>query len=152
MVISSSGGIIAQRQFVIVTSIQRVWDLLVRIMYQQLPLEKVDIESLDSFKAVLKLKKGFITFPFYVEGKLVDVTLLRSYGCLILLKRGPIRFGIKVTVELRTVDESKVEVSYKAMMKDGNRGIIMWLLRGQIRKFTLNMFNSIGVHLQQLCS
>lgn len=151
MVIGPPRRTIAQRQFVVGASQRRVWSLLAAVIFQQLPLEKVDIVGLDSFNAVLKWRIGFISFPFHVEGKLVDVSRPSSYGCVILVKRGPMRLGVKVAITLRTVDESKAEVFCTAI-EEGKRTIMGWVLRGQQRNFALNMFDSIGVRLQQLCS
>lgn len=151
MAIDFSRRTIAKRQFVVGDSQGRVWDLLATLIFQQLPLEKVDIVGLNSFNAVLRWSIGFISFQFRVEGKLVDVSRPNSYGCVMLVKRKPIRLGVKVAILLKMVDASKTEV-FCIATEDGKRTIMGWVLGRQQRNFALNMFDSIGARLQQLCS
>ena len=151
MDISPQGRIIAQRQFVVRTSQEKVWDLLATVTYQQLPLERVNLVSLDTFRAVLRWGVGFMRIPFYVEGRIVDTFRPNSYGCVIFVKRGPVQFGLKVAMILRGVDESKTEV-FCIAMEEGKRTVLGWALRGPQRKFTLKIFDSIGARLQRLCS
>ena len=151
MVIGSQRRTIAQKQFVVEASHRRVWDLLATVVYQLLPLEKVDIVNADSFHAVMKMGIGFIKFPLDVQGKIVDTARPSSYGCAMLVKRGPIKVGVKVVITLRAVDESKTEV-FCIAMEEGKRTIMGWVLREPQRKFALNMFDSIAARLQRLCS
>jgi len=149
--VSPPGRTIARKQFVVGATQPRVWDLLAMATYQQLPLEQVDITSLDSFHAVLRWGIGFIRLPFYVEGKLVDTSRPNSYGCVILVKRGPIQVGVKVVMLLRAVDESQTEVFCTAT-EEGKGTLMGLVLRRLQRNFALKMFDSIGARLQRLCS
>lgn len=151
MVVDPQEGTIAQRQFVIDASQQKVWDLLATVVFQELPLEKVDIVGLDSFNAVLQLRMAFFSFPFDVKGKMVDVSSPDSLGCVILVKKGPIRLGVNASFALKRIDESKVEVICTAK-EVGKSTILGWGLRRQQRNFTLNLFDSIRARLQQICS
>jgi hypothetical protein len=146
-----SGQTIAQRHFVVGAAQTRVWDLLAMVTYQELPLEQVDIVSLDRFRALLRWRAGFIHFPFYVEGKLVDTFRPESYGCVIFVKKGPIQVGVKVVMLLRAVNESQTEV-FCVVTEEGKRTLMSLVLRGLQRKFALKMFDSIGARLQRLCS
>jgi carbon monoxide dehydrogenase subunit G len=151
MDVVSSGQTIAQKQFAVRAPQPRVWDLLSMVTYQELPLEQVDIVSLDQFRAVLRWGIGFLHLPFYVEGKLVETLRPESYGCVILVKGGPIQIDVKVTMKLRTVDENQTEVFCVA--KEEGKGTLMGLvLRRLQRNFALKMFDSIGARLQRLCS
>jgi hypothetical protein len=142
---------IAERRFVLGASQKRVWDLLAMVIFQQLPLERVDIVGLDSFNAVLRWGVGFIKVPFRVEGKLVDVAKPTSYGCLITVKRGPVRLGVRVGIAVKAVDENKSEVICTAMEEE--KGTLLGrLLSGQQRAFALKTFDSIGGRLEELCS
>lgn len=145
------GRTIAQRQFVVWAGQPRVWDLLAMVTYQQLPLEQVDIVSLNRFHAVLRWGIGFIRVPFYVEGKLVDTSRPNSYGCVILVKKGPIQVAVKVIMLLRAVGESQTEVFCTAT-EEGKRTLMGLVLRRLERSFALRTFDSIGARLQRLCS
>ena len=142
---------IAERQFVVGATQSRVWDLLAMVTYQQLPLEQVDIVSLDSFRAVLRWGVRSIRFPFYVEGKLTDTSRPNSYGCVILLKKGPIQVGVKVTMILRALEGNQTEVCCTAM-EEGKSTLVGLVLRPLQQNFAQKMFDSIGARLQRLCS
>lgn len=145
------GRTIAQRQFVVWAGQPRVWDLLAMVTYQQLPFEQVDIVSLNRFYAVWRWGIGFIRFPFYVEGKLVDTSRPNSYGCVILVRKGPIRASIKVIMLLRAIGEGQTEVSCTAT-EEGKKTLVGVVLRRFERGFALRTFDSIGARLQRLCS
>lgn len=142
--------IIAQKHFVVEASPPRVWDLLGTVVYQSLPLEKVDIVTTDSFRAVLKWPMGFITVPFDVKGKLVGMSRPGSFGSVMSVKWGLVQLGVNVNFALKPVPEGKTEVVCTAT-EEGGRTIMGWILSGQQRSFAGSMFDSIRARLQQLC-
>jgi carbon monoxide dehydrogenase subunit G len=150
LVIGTLKTLVAQKQFVVDASQHRVWDLLGTIVYQLLPLEKVDIVNLTTFRAVLRWRMGFITFPFRVKGELVDISRPSSFGCIIRVKRGVIQLGMKVTFTLRPVNEGKTEVVCRAI-EEGTRTIMGRIMRGRQQSFAENTFDSIEARLAQLC-
>jgi len=141
----------AQRQFTVRAPQPRVWDLLAMVIYQELPLEQVDIVSLDRFRALLKWRAGFINFPLHVEGRLIDTLRPESYGCIILVKRGPIQMDVKVAMRLKALDQDRTEVLCSATI-EGKETLMGLALRGLQRNFALKMFDSIGARLEWLCS
>jgi hypothetical protein len=151
MGINPSRKIITQKRLVVKAPRRRVWDLLAKIIYQQLPMEKVDIIGFYSFKALLKLKIGFIVLPFNLEGNLAGSIAPSLYCCKITVKKGPIQLQMKVTIDLATVENNNTSVTCIAT-EDGVRTLYGWLLSGQERNFSNKMFESIGVRLQQICS
>jgi len=151
MVLGDSRRVIAKTNFVVEASKQKVWDLLAPVIFQQLPLEQVDITGLDTFKAILRWRLGFLSLPFYVKGKMVDVFDPDSLGCVLSVKRGPIRMRVKVGISLQTTDGNRVEIKCIAF-QEGKKTIIGWGLRKQQRSLAMNLFNSIGVRLQEICS
>jgi hypothetical protein len=142
---------IAQKSFSVGASQSKVWDLLAMVTYQELPLEQVDIVSLDRFRAVLRWKAGFIHFPFCVEGKLENTLRPESYGCVISVRRGPLRVGVKVTMKLRVVDNDRTEV-FCAAVEEGRGTLTGWVLKPFQRNFAQKMFESIAERIQRLCS
>ncbi len=150
MDVVSSRQTIVQKSFFVGASQIKVWDLLAMVTYQELPFEQVDIVSLDRFRAVLRWKAGFIHFPFYVEGKLENTLRPESYGCVISVRRGPIRVGVKVTMKLRVVDNGRTEVSCAAV-EEGRRTLMGQVLKPFQRNFAQKMFDSIAERIQRLC-
>ena len=142
---------IAERQFVVEATQSRVWDLLATVTYQQLPLEQVDILSLDSFRAVLRWGVRSVRFPFYVEGKLTDISRPISYGCVILVKKGPVQLGVRVSMVLKAIEGGQTKV-YCTATEEGKRTVTGLLMRRLQRNFAQKMFDSIGARLQRLCS
>ncbi len=146
-----SGRMFAQRQFTVRASQPRVWDLLATVIYQELPLEQVDIVSLDRFRALLTWRAGFIHLPLYVEGKLVDTLRPESYGCVLSVRRGPIQMGVKVAMRLKALDQDRTEVLCSATL-EGKERLMGLVLGGLRRSFALKMFDSIAARLEWLCS
>ena len=142
---------LAQNQFVLESSPEEVWDLLASVIFQQMPLERVDILDLDSFNAVLKWRPGFFNLPLDVRGELRDVSRPDSLGCSILIKMGPVKLGVTTSMTLREIEGGKVEVLCEAV-EEGGSAFMGRIMRGQQRKFALKMFDSIEERLRQLCS
>lgn len=143
-------GALAQRSFIIEAPQSRVWDLLATVIYRQLPLEKVDIVSLDRFNAVLKWRLGFINFSFNVQGILENISRPDSYGCIILVKKGPMKLGINVTMICNRLDEHRTQISCMAMDEFEDK-LSGWLLKKPLRNFSLKMFDAIGERIKHLC-
>ncbi len=141
---------IAERRFLIAAAPPRVWDLLAMVTYQELPVEQVDIVSLDTFRAVLRWQAAGIRIPFRVEGKLVDTFRPDSYGCIIKVTKGPAHVGVKVTLSLKPSDQSRTELFCTAV-EEGRTTFAGIVLRGFQRNFALKMFDAIGARLQRLC-
>jgi hypothetical protein len=151
MAVDASARTIAQKRFVLESSPENIWDLLATVIFQQLPLEQVDILGVDKFNAVLRWGTGIFSIPFDVQGKLIEVSRPDSLGCVILVKKGPVRFGLKVTMTVMAVDGARAEVRCTAV-PEGERTIAGRLMDGRQKQFTLRMFDSIEKRLQQLCS
>jgi carbon monoxide dehydrogenase subunit G len=149
LVIAPQERTLAQKRFVVAAPQRRVWGLLAKVTYQQLPLEKVEILGFDGFRAVLKWRIGFLSLSFNVAGKIVDVVEPSSYGCVILVKKGPIQAGVRVVMTLKAVDEAKTEVLCTAR-EEAKRNIRGWVLRGQQRNFALSTFDSIAARIHRL--
>jgi len=151
MDVASPGRVFAQSRFEVQADQPKVWDLLAMVIYQELPLEQVDIVSLDRFRARLVWRLGFIRFPLFVEGELVDTLRPESYGCVLSVRRGPVRIGVRVTLKLRAVGKDLTEVSCTAV-EDGKGSLLGPVLRRFQRDFARKTFDSIRGRIQRLCS
>lgn len=142
------GTSVAEKQFLIGASQQRTWELLGKMVYQCLPLEQMNLISLDTFQAVMRWRLGPVNIPLGIQGRLVDVVTPTSLGCLVLVSMGIIHLGVKVTFTLRPASGDRTEVVCRAMEEGAKT---FWFLKGQERAFAENMFESIKTRLERLC-
>ncbi|MBN2074554.1 MAG: hypothetical protein JW762_03285 [Dehalococcoidales bacterium] len=150
MDVSRTGGAFIERKYVIKAFQTEVWDLMAGVIFQTLPLERVDLLSLNSFKAVLRWKLGFTDIPMNVSGQLVDVSRPDAYGCAIQVKKGPVSLGIHVRINLKDTGDGKTEIICSA--SEGERRTLAGqLLKGKQRSFAASIFDSIQIRLQELC-
>lgn len=141
---------LAQYRFIVPADQPKVWDLLAAAIYRQLPLEQVDIESLDHFNALLRWRLGFVSLPFHVQGKLEGVSRPDAYGCMMVVKKGPVRLSFRVIMTLKAIEKTGTEISCVAI-EGPEKSLAGWLLRGQLRRFSLKMFESVAERLKQIC-
>ncbi len=139
---------ILQKEFTIAAPPEKVWDMLGKVIYRCLPLEKMDIVDETTFRAVLRWRWAFIKLPLNLKVKLVDISPPSSLGSLIRVKKGMIDMVIKVSFTLTPVNEGKTEVVCTAL-DEGERNVPGWLMRGQQRSFAEEMFDSIRERLAQ---
>ncbi len=151
MVVKCREETIAETSFVVDAPRKRVWDLLASVIFQQLPVEQVDIVSFDRFTAVLKWRLGFMSIPLRVEGKVVGTSRPTSYGCIIDAGKGPMRSRLRVLMALDDFGEDKTKVSCVAAREDGSSPIF-WLVGRLQRDFAMQSFESIAARLRWLCS
>ncbi len=151
MIITPGNTLIVQRQFVIDAPQQRVWDLLARVIYQCLPLEKMDIVNERTFNAEVRWNLAFIGLTFHLKGEFIDISPPNFLSCALSMKRGLIQLGLKVAFTLRPVNHHKTEVVCRVEEGKGIRKLVRWVMRKPEQRFAGNVFNSMRVRLEQLC-
>lgn len=139
-----------QKRFRINAPQERVWGLLPQVVYQCLPVEKVDIVNEWLFYANLKLRLGFVGLPLKLKVELVDISPPSSFGTRIWIRAGIMRFVMAVTFSLQSANGGKTEVICTAK-DEGEQAISKWAFVGQRRRFASNVFDSVMARLQQLC-
>lgn len=144
-----SQEIIGNKQFTIEAPQSRVWELLGRAIYRCLPLEQMEVSSHTTFRAVLRWRLAFIAIPLRVKVVLAEISPPNLLAALIEVRKSVINQTMKVTFNLRPLDESKTEVSCRALRDSG--GLIAWLMRGQQQRFTGQIFDSISATIRRLC-
>ena len=142
---------IVEKRFVLAAAQTRRWDLLAEVIFQQLPVEKVDIVSLTSFKAVLDCRVAGIRLLLNVTGRLVDVSPPAHIGCLITARKGPAQVSTRATVELMAIDTGETEVTCVAA-QEGKTSLAAWALKRLQHDFALKTLDSIETRLRQLCA
>ncbi len=145
----STGILRVEKQFVLNAPQERVWGLLGGVIYQCLPVEKVDVINEWLFNAELKLRFGFTRIPLKLKVELTEINPPGSLGTKIRIRVGIVQFLMAVTFMLRQVNGDKTEVI--GMAKDeGRQAISRWVLSKQRRDFAEKIFDSVEARLRQL--
>ena len=140
---------IAQRKFIINAPRERVWELLGRIIYRSLPLERMEVVTETSFRAVLNWRLAGLNLPLKVKVSMDDISPPEQLGASIKVKKGIIDQTVLVSFALTTFAQDQTELVCNAATEGG--AITTWLLGGQQRRFAGGMFDTIRVQLERLC-
>ena len=142
--------IIAEKKFVINSSQQRIWELLLKAVLRFMPFEKMRPLTEKSVRALLKVKMGFISMPMDVE---VEVTEASPPEFMITMLRSKAMGGIvwinqKATFTLTPISEDKTEVA--CQIADDGMGIIVKLfLLWRVKTVSQEAFNGLEERLRQ---
>lgn len=140
----------AQSQFTVDAPQQRVWNLLGRVIYQCLPLEKMDVVNEKVLYAELRWKLAFVALRFHIRVEFVDISPPNLFVCLISVRKGIIQLSLRVIFALRPVNQQKTEVTCTAA-EEGKAGMLQrWATRRQQQNFAENIFDSMKARLEQL--
>lgn len=142
--------ILAERKFVISSSQQRIWELLLKSVLRFMPFERMRPLSEKSVRALLRVRIGFISLPLDVEVEVVDAsppesmfTVLKSKGM-----GGLVWLNQKATFTLTPVTEGETEVACKIISEGMGPLVRVFLLR-RVRIFAQNAFNRLEELLKQ---
>lgn len=142
--------IIAEKEFIISSSQQRIWELLLKAVLRFMPFERMRPLTEKSVRALLKVKMGFISMPMDVE---VEVTQTSPPESMITMLRSKAMGGIvwinqKATFNLESVGEDKTRVSCK--IEDDGMGIIVRLfLLWRVKAISREAFTALEERLSQ---
>jgi carbon monoxide dehydrogenase subunit G len=143
---------LAEREFTIQATQDRVWRLLGKVSLKSLPgMEQMDILDENTFKAILRVKVAFAELRMKVKGEIADVTPPESFAVKLEMV-GPGRlFAFKQTVEfaIHAIDTDRISMACRAVAED--MGILFRLaLFGQPRHFADATFDAIEKRLKEL--
>jgi carbon monoxide dehydrogenase subunit G len=142
--------IIAEKKFIISSSQQRIWELLLKAVLRFMPFEKMRPLTEKSVRALLKVKMGFISMPMDVE---VEVTQTSPPESMITMLRSKAMGGIvwinqKATFTLTPISEDKTEVA--CQIADDGMGIIVRLfLLWRVKTVSQEAFDGLEERLRQ---
>lgn len=143
---------IAERNFVVEASRERVWRLMGKVIFNSLPgMEKVEILDDSNFRALLRMKVSLAELSIKLRGEMVDMSPPDSFAVKLALEGpgGLFRMNQKVTLALTSVEKGRTAVACKATAE--RMGILFrGLLLGQARRFARSTFESIEKRLQDL--
>lgn len=136
--------IIADRKFVINSSRERIWEVLVRALMTCIKLEGMELEDEKTFRAQLKVRMGFIALPMHVKMEIIDilepetlVTVLKGRGV-----GGMVWLNQKASFTLTSIDEGKTELACKWMVKEMG-SLVRMLLLWKVKSFVTAALDSI---------
>ena len=123
--------IIAERIFVIDSSREKIWELILKAVLRFMPFERIDIRSEKIISALLRMKIWFISVPMNVEIEIAEmsppesmVTILRTKGIL-----GMVWLNQKATFRLATIGTGETEVACRTVDEGMSSLLRMFLLR-----------------------
>jgi len=144
--------VIAERQFIVEAFPQRVWDILGRVMFDSLHgLERVNVVDERNFRAVLRVKVGFVDLTARLRGEMTEISPPQFLAVVLKMRLmgGALRLGQKVTFTLTAVDEGKTEVECKAVA-EGMATVFRWPLLKKAQDFAGETFDRIEERLHKL--
>lgn len=142
--------IIAERKFLIESSQERIWELILKAVLRFMPFERIEILSDRSFRALLRIKMGFISLPMNVEMSIMSVsppeslvTVLKTKGML-----GMVWLNQKATFRLTMIEDGKTEVACKTV-EEGMATLLRVFLLWKVKSFAEDAFKSLEERLRQ---
>ena len=152
MVLAMAETLIAERKFVVEASQERLWQLIGRVVFSSFHgVERMEIIDENNWQALLRVKLGFITLNMNLTGEMVDVSPPESLG-VNLKARSKVRvlqLNQKITINFTQVDETKTEVTCKAIA-EGVGTLFRLFLLGRTRGFAKSTFDIIEERLKYL--
>lgn len=141
---------IAEREFIIDSSRERIWALISKAVLRLMPFERMQIRSEKNFHAVLRMKMGIITLPVNVEIELVDICAPESLVTTLKAKGmwGMFWLNQKSTFTLTAIGEDKTDVVCK-IVDEGMAVLLRILLLWKVKYFAEDAFKNLEERLRQ---
>jgi len=153
VVISSTMSIeIAEKDFAVAASQERVWRLMGKVIFSSLPgLENVEILDENNFRAILRMKVLGVRWSMKLKGEMVDVLPPESFSVKLFIESPGGLFAMeqKVALAMTAVDKTKTKVACK-VTADSMGILIRALLLGQARRFARSTLEAIEKRLKEL--
>ena len=144
--------VLAERNFSVGASQERVWRLIGKVIFSALPgLENIEILDENSFRGVLRLKLLGVQMSNRVKGEIVDVLPTESFSVNLFLfgPGGLFTLSQRATFAMKEVDRNQTEITAKATA-DSVGFLFRFLLIGQARRFARSTFEAIEQRLKEL--
>lgn len=144
--------IIADRNFMVGASAERVWRLIGKVIFSSLlGMEQVEILDENNFRALLRLKVLWVNLSMKLKGEMVDMSPPETFSVNLSLESlgGLLKLHQKVTFTMMEVEKGKTAVNCKAMAK--KMGVLFRaILLAQAQHFARSTFEAIEKRLQDL--
>ena len=142
--------VIAERTFLIDSSRERIWSLILKAVLRLMPFERMEVLSEKKFHALLRIKMGFISLPMNATIEIEDirtpeflVTVIKAKGM-----RNMVWLNMKSTFKLAEVGESKTRIVCE-LEEEGIAPLLRMFFLPMVKSFSGNAFKSFEERLRQ---
>ena len=144
--------LIAERDFVVKTSQERVWRLIGKVIFSSLPgMENVEILDENNFKALLRTRVFGVVVTMKIRGEIVDMEPPDSFAVKLSLEGpgGLFKADQKVSFAMSLMEGGNTGVVCKAWLE--HMGLVprLFVLR-EAKRFARATFESIENRLKDL--
>ncbi len=142
--------IVADKNFILDSPRERVWQLLLRVVMRCMPFESMELVDEKNFVARLKIGIGFIAVPMRVQIGITDifepeslVTILKARGM-----GGMVWLNQKATFTLTSLSESKTQVTCN-LVAQGMARLLRVFFLWKVKSFVQDSLDNIEALLRQ---
>jgi len=150
--IPMAGTNLAEREFIVNATPDRVWRLIGKVIFSVLPgMESMEILDENNFRALLRVKMMGSEWVLKLKGEMVDISPPESFSVRLLLEGlgGVVKADQKVAFAMAPVEGGKTSVVCRATAED--MGLLQRaFLSGQARGFASETFAAIEKRLKEL--
>ena len=141
---------ISEKKFTIDTSWERIWSLILKAVLRFMPFERMEVLSEKNFRALLRIKMGFISLPMKVNIEIADISAPESLVTVIKAKgiRGLVWLNLKSTFRLTKIGEGKTEIACELEEEEMAPLLRMFFLP-KVKSFAGDAFKSFEERLRQ---
>ena len=142
--------IIAEAKFIVNTSRERIWQLLLKAMMNCVSFERMQLIDARNFQGQLTMKMGFISLPMDVKLELADLSPLEFLVTLLKAKSllGIIWLNQRATFTLLAVDKGKTEVSCQ-VAEEGMATLLRMFFLWKVKSFASLVLKGVEDRLRQ---
>ena len=142
--------VIAEKKFTIDTSRERIWSLILKAVLRFMPFERMEVLSEKNFRALLRIKMGFISLPMKVDIEIADISAPEFLVTVIKAKgmRGMVWLNQKSTFKLRKIGEDKTEIACE-LEEEGMAPLLRMFFLPKVKSFAEDAFKSFEERLRQ---
>jgi carbon monoxide dehydrogenase subunit G len=144
--------VLAQKEFIVNTTPDRVWRLIGKVIFSVLPgMERMEILDENNFRALLRVKMMGSEWVLKLKGEMVDISPPESFSVRLLLEGlgGLVKADQRVALVMTPVENGKTAVACRAAT-EGMGFLQRALLMGQARSFARQTFEAIEKRLKEL--
>ena len=152
MRIPMAGTALAEREFIVNATPDRVWRLIGKVIFSVLPgMESMEILDENNFRALLRVKMMGSEWVLKLKGEMVDISPPEFFSVRLLLEGlgGLVKADQKVTLAMTPVEKGKTSVTCRATAEDMGFLQRAFLTR-QARVFAQSTFEAIEKRLKEL--
>ncbi len=142
--------IVADKNFIIDSPRERVWQLLLRVVMRCMPFESMELVDEKNYFALLKIGIGCIALPVRVQIEITDifepeslVTILKARGM-----GGMVWLNQKATFTLTSLSESKTQVTCN-LVAQGMARLLRIFFLWRVKSFAQGSLENIEALLRQ---